>query len=314
MAYCKDDVIDLLKLKSSAVLREVRNLALNELVAILPEYATREMRFRKKDDYMIQDIYVITYSVISRLAEKTLYKSFKPVSNVDNLDTSDLSLLDDEETQEKHDYQSLIRLCLSLLERCSKLEDIVKEQDLRLLALESQQTKSKIDKVTNTPPRPMDQPEGGEPVEPRKTHPGAQVAPSQAGDGCQQRYQIQMPKAGMPQENIGDAKRTRNAIPGPQRASSATGQAGDTTTNKQKDGPVTVPKQRDGPVPDTVQNQPGGSERRFQHAASERRNILQEDPATTVGSLTYKAHQLVVIGSLLLLNRNQGPILFILVN
>ena len=74
MAYCKDDVIDLLKLKSSAVLREVRNIALNELVAILPEYATREMRFRKKDDYMIQDIYVITYSVISRLAEKHFIK------------------------------------------------------------------------------------------------------------------------------------------------------------------------------------------------------------------------------------------------
>ena len=140
LEHKKDEIVECLKPKPIQVLKQLCEHVLCELVANLSEYAGCELYARKKSETLIEDIYVISFSALSRIPDKKLGNCFRKINDPD---ASQISVIDDE-SQQTQDLQSLINLCIRLQNKISSLKEKVKTQDEHLEALESQETKRKL--------------------------------------------------------------------------------------------------------------------------------------------------------------------------
>ena len=163
LEHSKDEITDLLKTKSVGKLKELRSLVFNEFTTVLPQYASREMYARRKEDLLIEDIYVFSYTAVNAWAHKKLPKCLKPQSDMDSSHVSDI----EPESQELNDQQSLIELCIKLQDRIKSLEDSSKTQNDRIIELEKQVTNARLQSIlvprdhSNSQDGSMDQADGG---------------------------------------------------------------------------------------------------------------------------------------------------------
>ena len=123
--------------------------------------------------------HIFAFSIRNNLPIKKLNKCLKP--NVD-LDATHMSIL---EGDSSHDVQHIVELCIQLQEQVTGLENIVKEQNKRLSALESDKTKVSLNNIGAPLTGSMDQAEGGKLGQPKRADPGTQVNPPQPGDDPQ---------------------------------------------------------------------------------------------------------------------------------
>ena len=268
MEHSKDEVMELLKSKPVAILKKLRDLAFAELVGKLPKFAGREMYARKKEDLLAEDIYVFCYSARNALPDKRLNKiCLKPELD---LDSTNITVIDDD-SQNVHDIQSLIELCVQLQEKVSLLENKIQSQHDRILVLEASDTTTKIGLLIDRPTiRSKDQAEGGV-----TGQPGFQEAPSQPDEDRKHSPIQRLPNAKSTDSSAGirAPRQLVNADPGPQDALSNPVPA----QTKKKDGPVPAlkdsPAQNDGPEAASQQIQCPDSG--FQYSNQERRKILK---------------------------------------
>ena len=164
--HSRDEINELLKIKSMPVLEKCRSLVFNELVLKLPQFAGRQLYARRKAVWLIEDIYLFSFSAINSLPDKHLSKCFKQQINFD-LDTSRVSVQDDEVIQDSQDTtgeQTMIEMYVKLQDRLKSLEAIVKSQAGKIESLEKvvatnkQKENRSESKTTDTS---MDQGEGG---------------------------------------------------------------------------------------------------------------------------------------------------------
>ena len=168
--HSRDEINELLKIKSMPVLEKCRSLVFNELVLKLPQFAGRQLYARRKAVWLIEDIYLFSFSAINSLPDKHLSKCFKQQINFD-LDTSRVSVQDDEVIQDSQDTtgeQTMIEMYVKLQDRLKSLEAIVKSQAGKIESLEKvvatnkQKENRSESKTTDTS---MDQGEGGGPAD-----------------------------------------------------------------------------------------------------------------------------------------------------
>ena len=76
LEHSKEEVLDLLKSKCSAVLKELRNIIFAEHITKLPQFGGREMYARKKDELLVEDIFTFAFSIRNNLPIKKLSTTF----------------------------------------------------------------------------------------------------------------------------------------------------------------------------------------------------------------------------------------------
>jgi hypothetical protein len=122
----------------------------------MPQYAGRQFYDRRKEAYLAEDVFVFGFSAVNGLPDKRLSKCLKPALD---LDDTHISVLD-EDTQETHDINSLVELCVTLQEKVNSLETIVKDQNKRIATLEVQNTCTKINNMVILTHDPWTRPRG----------------------------------------------------------------------------------------------------------------------------------------------------------
>ena len=110
--HSKEEIVDLVKTKRLPVLKQLRELTFAELVAKLPEYASREMYARRKSDLLAEDVYVFGFSAINALPDRRLSKCLKPTLDLNSTSLSEHE--DDISTNDAHVIQSLTEMCILL--------------------------------------------------------------------------------------------------------------------------------------------------------------------------------------------------------
>ena len=137
LEHSKEEISEFLQTKSVAILKQVRILTFNELVSKLPAYADRELYARRKTDNLIEDIYVFAYSAVNGLADERLSRCLKPLLVLENTISKDTQSQEAQDPQtECQDLHSLLDMCLKLKDKVIKLENTVREQNIRITELE----------------------------------------------------------------------------------------------------------------------------------------------------------------------------------
>ena len=272
LEHTKDEIVECLKPKPIQVLKQLREHVLCELVANLSEYAGCELYARKKAETLIEDIYVISFSALSRIPDKKLGNCFRKINDPD---ASQISVIDDE-SQQTQDLQSLINLCIRLQNKICSLEEKVKTQDERLEALESQETKRKL--CTLNTVTPMDQSMRGGCV---ASATKAQKSPLLTSDGRKQG----LPRNQPPTESRDPASdrdyRQANTVPKPQPSPLRLAHASSGGNNE-------VPDEKDNSS--VAQLQKNRSDTGFRHSTKARRNILRGQAGLNAASGQQDVH------------------------
>ena len=84
----KTEIIEFLSAEPRACLVDLRNALLEECCILLPEYNNKYLFARRKSHTLAEDIYILGYSVVSKLQHKDLYRIFKD-ANKDNMTGSE---------------------------------------------------------------------------------------------------------------------------------------------------------------------------------------------------------------------------------
>ena len=143
LEHAKEDIIEFLLSKPQGILKSLRNLVFEELVAKLPDYAERELYVRRKSETLAEDIFIFAFSAVNAIPDQRLTKCLKPTLQVD-VSTDDIST-----DSSSHDTQALLDLCLALQQRVKSLETLVKTQNVRISDLETTLTNNLIQKIQN---------------------------------------------------------------------------------------------------------------------------------------------------------------------
>ena len=159
------------------------------------------------------------------------------------------------EEDSSHDVQHIVELCIQLQEKVTGLENIVKEQNKRLSALESDKTKVSLNNIGAPLTGSMDQAEGGKLGQPKRADLGTQVNPPQPGDDPQH-IQVNKPAGAINNAKDGTPKQTQNANPGLRGAPSQ-------LAEESAQRPISRPTQE------------GPSDAVYRHSTKERKNILR---------------------------------------
>ena len=61
LEHAKEDIIEFLLSKPQGILKSLRNLVFEELVAKLPDYAERELYVRRKSETLAEDIFILHF-------------------------------------------------------------------------------------------------------------------------------------------------------------------------------------------------------------------------------------------------------------
>ena len=138
--HSKEEICEVLKSKPADVLEKCRELVFNDLVSKLPQFTERGLYARRKTCYLVDDIYIISFSAVNCLIDKKLEKCFKPqilceLDSSQHAATPSVTLLA-EENNDVPTVETLVEMFVKLQDKVKILEQTIKSQNIRIEELE----------------------------------------------------------------------------------------------------------------------------------------------------------------------------------
>ena len=144
MEHSKEEVCG----KATKTLVRCRVLSFGEMIVKLPKYAERELYTRRKESLLVEDIYVFAFSAVNALPDKKIERCLKPQIQMDLNNSSSQLTIDstdiEDDAQDTPNIHTLVEMYLKLKAEVKQLEEIVKEQNSKISALELEQSKKTL--------------------------------------------------------------------------------------------------------------------------------------------------------------------------
>ena len=132
----KTEIIEFLSAEPRACLVDLRNALLEECCILLPEYNNKYLFARRKSHTLAEDIYILGYSVVSKLQHKDLYRIFKDANPDENsinevgCKSEEFSEILDVVAALKEQVNQLTQTVTNLRKRMETVEGVLTEKQL----------------------------------------------------------------------------------------------------------------------------------------------------------------------------------------